>query len=105
MLAAQVAGPKERMRIIDAICARGGEMMMHRYRCLEVATGPDERRKNVACMRGHIVNFRNQLLRMPWPPEGARLRGGVGSTAGCVGAPSGQYDDDTGEQAYVAYVE
>ncbi|KAJ7840554.1 hypothetical protein B0H14DRAFT_3458087 [Mycena olivaceomarginata] len=26
-------------------------------RCLEVATGPDERRKNVACMRGHIVNF------------------------------------------------
>jgi hypothetical protein len=27
---AQLAGPEERARIVDAICARGGEMMMRR---------------------------------------------------------------------------
>ncbi|KAJ7467371.1 hypothetical protein B0H11DRAFT_1732752, partial [Mycena galericulata] len=27
----QVAGPDEHARIVDAICARGGEMMMHRF--------------------------------------------------------------------------
>jgi hypothetical protein len=26
---AQVAGPEERARIVDAICVRDGEMMMH----------------------------------------------------------------------------
>ncbi|KAJ7460253.1 hypothetical protein FB451DRAFT_1045455, partial [Mycena latifolia] len=51
-----VAGPEERGRIVDAICARGGEVMMHRFRswavqhCLEAATGPEKRRKIVACM-------------------------------------------------------
>ncbi|KAK7002347.1 armadillo-type protein [Favolaschia claudopus] len=59
----KVAGSEERARIVDAICARGGEMMMHRFgnwavqRCLEAATGPEERRKIVACMRGRIVDL------------------------------------------------
>ncbi|KAK6974541.1 ARM repeat-containing protein [Favolaschia claudopus] len=59
----KVAGAEERARIVDAICARGGEMMMHRFgnwavqRCLEAATGPEERRKIVACMRGRIVDL------------------------------------------------
>ncbi|KAJ7112100.1 armadillo-type protein, partial [Mycena epipterygia] len=59
----KVAGPEERGRIVDAICARGGEMMMHRFgnwavqRCLEAAAGPDERRKIVACMRGRVVDL------------------------------------------------
>ncbi|KAJ7713801.1 armadillo-type protein [Mycena metata] len=59
--AAQVAGPEERARIVDAICARGGEMIMHPnwavQRCLEAATGPEERRKIVACIRGRIVDL------------------------------------------------
>ncbi|KAJ7186377.1 armadillo-type protein, partial [Mycena filopes] len=59
----KVAGPEERGRIVDAICARGGEMMMHRFgnwavqRCLEAASGPEERRKIVACMRGRVVDL------------------------------------------------
>ncbi|KAJ7914180.1 hypothetical protein B0H13DRAFT_1873253 [Mycena leptocephala] len=57
----QVAGPKELARIVDAICGRSGEMMLHRNwavrRCLEVATGSEERRKIVACMRGRIVDL------------------------------------------------
>ncbi|KAJ7208980.1 armadillo-type protein [Mycena pura] len=59
----KVAGPEERARIVDAICARGAEMMMHRFgnwavqRCLEAATGPEERRKIVGCMRGRIVDL------------------------------------------------
>ncbi|KAJ7130473.1 hypothetical protein C8R44DRAFT_872273 [Mycena epipterygia] len=54
---AEVAGPEEHARIVDAICARGGETMMHRNwgipRCLEAATGPRklECRRIVACMR------------------------------------------------------
>ncbi|KAJ7720184.1 armadillo-type protein [Mycena metata] len=83
--AAQVAGPEERARIGDAIYARGGEMIMHRcvpslssssfalrgssphttsgfsnwavQCCLEAATGPEERRQIVACMRGRIVDL------------------------------------------------
>ncbi|KAJ7092994.1 armadillo-type protein [Mycena belliarum] len=59
----KVAGPEERGRIVDAICGRGGEMMMHRFgnwavqRCLEAATGAEERRKIVACMRGRVVDL------------------------------------------------
>ncbi|KAJ7189796.1 armadillo-type protein, partial [Mycena pura] len=58
----KVAGPEERARIVDAICAWGAEMM-HRFgnwavqRCLEAATGPEERRKIVGCMRGRIVDL------------------------------------------------
>ncbi|KAJ7925663.1 hypothetical protein B0H13DRAFT_2568446 [Mycena leptocephala] len=58
---AQVAGPEERASILDAICTRGREMMMHRFgswavqRCLEAATGPEERSKIVACMHSRIV--------------------------------------------------
>ncbi|KAJ7889405.1 hypothetical protein B0H13DRAFT_2341527 [Mycena leptocephala] len=59
----QIAGPLERARIV----ARGGEMMMHqcvpilsasslRCRCVETATGPEERRKIGACMRGRSVD-------------------------------------------------
>ncbi|KAF7354483.1 ARM repeat-containing protein [Mycena venus] len=59
----KVAGPEERARIVDAICARGAEMMMHRFgnwavqRCLEAATVPEERRKIVACMHGRVVDL------------------------------------------------
>jgi hypothetical protein len=72
--AAQAAGLEERARIADAICPCDGEMMMGaspsfprlplryadhppRYAkgqqlgCLEATTGPEERRKIVACMR------------------------------------------------------
>ncbi|KAJ7788649.1 hypothetical protein B0H14DRAFT_2279472, partial [Mycena olivaceomarginata] len=50
----------DRARIVDAICADGGEILMHRsvgfsndavQRCVEAATGPEERRQIVACMR------------------------------------------------------
>ncbi|KAJ7240108.1 hypothetical protein C8J57DRAFT_1527839 [Mycena rebaudengoi] len=34
----QVAVPEERVRIVDAICARGGEMMLHRGRRVNLAT-------------------------------------------------------------------
>ncbi|KAJ7355240.1 hypothetical protein DFH08DRAFT_803286 [Mycena albidolilacea] len=53
----KVADPDARARIVDAIRTRGREMMMHSsghwavQRCLEVATGPEERHKIVACMR------------------------------------------------------
>ncbi|KAJ7815194.1 hypothetical protein B0H14DRAFT_2375543 [Mycena olivaceomarginata] len=59
-LVAQAAGPEDRARIVDAICADGREILMHRsvrfsndaiQRCLEAATGPEERRQIVACMR------------------------------------------------------
>ncbi|KAJ7074601.1 hypothetical protein C8F01DRAFT_1274072 [Mycena amicta] len=59
----KVAGPEERARIVDAICARGAEMMMHRFgnwavqHCLEAATTTDERRKLVACMRVRVVDL------------------------------------------------
>ncbi|KAF7313007.1 ARM repeat-containing protein [Mycena kentingensis (nom. inval.)] len=59
----KVAGVEERARIVDAICARGAEMMMHRFgnwavqRCLEAATGAEERRKIVGCMRGRVVDL------------------------------------------------
>ncbi|KAJ7711936.1 hypothetical protein B0H14DRAFT_2414461, partial [Mycena olivaceomarginata] len=41
----------DRARIVDAICAAGGEILMHRSRCLEAVTGPEEHRQIVACMR------------------------------------------------------
>ncbi|KAG6830637.1 hypothetical protein H0H87_007472 [Tephrocybe sp. NHM501043] len=59
----KVADGEERGRIVDAICARGFEMMAHRFgnwavqRCLEAAAGPEERRKMVACMRGRVVEL------------------------------------------------
>ncbi|KAJ7460373.1 armadillo-type protein [Mycena galericulata] len=59
----KVVGAEERGRIVDAMCARAGETMMHRFgncavqRCLEAATGPEERRKIVACMRGRVVDL------------------------------------------------
>ncbi|KAJ7738429.1 hypothetical protein B0H14DRAFT_3516005 [Mycena olivaceomarginata] len=73
--------PEERARIINTICAQGGEMMMYwcapflfsssfassprakqlgRWaieHCLEAATGPEECRKIVACMRGRILDL------------------------------------------------
>ncbi|KAF8633565.1 hypothetical protein AX15_001363 [Amanita polypyramis BW_CC] len=59
----KVADTEERGKIVDAICARGFEMMAHRFgnwavqRCLEAATTPEERRKIVSCMRGRIVDL------------------------------------------------
>ncbi|KAJ7794368.1 hypothetical protein B0H14DRAFT_3888742 [Mycena olivaceomarginata] len=69
-LVAQAAGPEDRARIVDAICADGREILMHRsarpflfsswfsndavQRCLEAATGPEEHRWIVACMR-HVI--------------------------------------------------
>ncbi|KAJ7333977.1 hypothetical protein DFH08DRAFT_965746 [Mycena albidolilacea] len=53
---AQAAGPEDRARIVDAICADGGEILMHRsqyavQRCLDTAMGPEEYRQILACMR------------------------------------------------------
>ncbi|KAF8163935.1 hypothetical protein K438DRAFT_1985047 [Mycena galopus ATCC 62051] len=62
-LSTHVAGPEERAHIVDAICARGGEMMMHliqqmsRSALFEATTGPEERRKIVACMGGRMVDL------------------------------------------------
>ncbi|KAI0275294.1 armadillo-type protein [Gloeopeniophorella convolvens] len=59
----KIADADERAKIIDAICARGFEMMAHRFgnwavqRCLEAASSVDERRKIVQCMRGRIVEL------------------------------------------------
>ncbi|KAI0295021.1 armadillo-type protein [Russula brevipes] len=59
----KIADSGERAKIIDAICARGFEMMAHRFgnwavqRCLEAASSTDERRKIVQCMRGRIVEL------------------------------------------------
>ncbi|KAF9654421.1 ARM repeat-containing protein [Thelephora ganbajun] len=59
----KVADADERAKIIDAICARGYEMMAHRFgnwavqRCLEAANSADERRKVVNCMRGRVVEL------------------------------------------------
>ncbi|KAI0248380.1 armadillo-type protein [Lactifluus subvellereus] len=59
----KIADSCERAKIIDAICARGFEMMAHRFgnwavqRCLEAASSIDERRKIVQCMRGRIVEL------------------------------------------------
>ncbi|GLB43736.1 putative pumilio-family RNA binding repeat [Lyophyllum shimeji] len=59
----KVADVEERAKIVDAICARGFEMMAHRFgnwavqRCLEAASNPEERRKLVGCMRGRVVEL------------------------------------------------
>ncbi|TFY77850.1 hypothetical protein EWM64_g6161 [Hericium alpestre] len=59
----KVADLQERGKIIDAICAKGFEMMAHRFgnwavqRCLEAASTPEERRKIVHCMRGRVVEL------------------------------------------------
>ncbi|TFK21536.1 ARM repeat-containing protein [Coprinopsis marcescibilis] len=59
----KVADVEERAKIVDAICARGFEMMAHRFgnwavqRCLEAASTAEERRKIVGCMRGRIVEL------------------------------------------------
>lgn len=59
----KVADVEERAKIVDAICARGFEMMAHRFgnwavqRCLEAAATAEERRKIVSCMRGRIVDL------------------------------------------------
>ncbi|KAF8657154.1 hypothetical protein AX16_002268 [Volvariella volvacea WC 439] len=59
----KVADQEERAKIVDAICARGFEMMAHRFgnwavqRCLEAASTSEERRKIVSCMKGRIVEL------------------------------------------------
>ncbi|KAJ7925702.1 armadillo-type protein [Mycena leptocephala] len=53
---AQVAGPEERARIVDAICAHGFSNWAVQG-CLEAATDPEKRRKIVACMRSRIVDL------------------------------------------------
>ncbi|KAF8837623.1 ARM repeat-containing protein [Paxillus ammoniavirescens] len=59
----KVADFEERHKIVDAICARGFEMMSHRFgnwavqRCLEAAATAEERRKIVGCMRGRVVEL------------------------------------------------
>lgn len=59
----KVADSTERAKIVDAICARGFEMMAHRFgnwavqRCLEASASPEERRKIVNCMRGRVVDL------------------------------------------------
>ncbi|KIY44335.1 ARM repeat-containing protein [Fistulina hepatica ATCC 64428] len=57
------ASAAERTRIVDAVCTRGAEMMVHRFgnwavqRCLEAPATVEERRKIVACMRGRVVEL------------------------------------------------
>ncbi|KAJ7811834.1 hypothetical protein B0H13DRAFT_2472407 [Mycena leptocephala] len=93
----QIAGPEERARIVDAICARGGEMMMHqggttgRSALIETVTGPEERHKIVICLplltESHCTaaaSSTSQKLLGYASPEGSRLRGG-GLLADCVG--------------------
>ncbi|KAM5539962.1 hypothetical protein V8D89_006465 [Ganoderma adspersum] len=59
----KVADAEERAKIVDAICAKGFEMMAHRFgnwavqRCLEATSSVDERRKIVTCMRGRVVDL------------------------------------------------
>ncbi|CAL1694703.1 unnamed protein product [Somion occarium] len=59
----KVADQEERAKIVDAICARGFEMMAHRFgnwavqRCLEASASVEERRQIVACMRGRVVDL------------------------------------------------
>ncbi|KAJ7440588.1 hypothetical protein FB451DRAFT_1415084 [Mycena latifolia] len=59
----KVAGPEERACIVDAVCARGEEMMMHRVQQLgrsvlsRAATGPEEHPKIIACDIGRIVDL------------------------------------------------
>ncbi|KAJ3007157.1 hypothetical protein NUW54_g3653 [Trametes sanguinea] len=59
----KVADAEERGKIVDAICAKGFEMMAHRFgnwavqRCLEATSSVDERRKIVMCMRGRVVEL------------------------------------------------
>ncbi|KAI8990498.1 ARM repeat-containing protein [Trametes punicea] len=59
----KVADAEERGKIVDAICAKGFEMMAHRFgnwavqRCLEATSSVEERRKIVACMRGRVVEL------------------------------------------------
>ncbi|KAI0937445.1 hypothetical protein AcV5_005352 [Taiwanofungus camphoratus] len=59
----KVADSEERAKIIDAICAKGFEMMAHRFgnwavqRCLEATSSADERRKIVTCMSGRVVEL------------------------------------------------
>ncbi|OBZ78979.1 Meiotic coiled-coil protein 2 [Grifola frondosa] len=59
----KVADAEERAKIVDAICAKGFEMMAHRFgnwavqRCLEATASVEERRKIVACMRGRVVEL------------------------------------------------
>ncbi|KAJ4477458.1 pumilio-family RNA binding repeat protein [Lentinula aciculospora] len=59
----KVADVAERAKIVDAICARGFDMMAHRFgnwavqRCLEAASTSEERKKIASCMRGRIVEL------------------------------------------------
>ncbi|OSD00873.1 ARM repeat-containing protein [Trametes coccinea BRFM310] len=59
----KVADAEERAKIVDAICAKGFEMMAHRFgnwavqRCLEATSSVEERRKIVTCMRGRVVEL------------------------------------------------
>ncbi|KAJ7019593.1 hypothetical protein C8F04DRAFT_1276047 [Mycena alexandri] len=70
-----VAGSEERARIVDAICACGGKMIIHRnwpiQRCLEAATRPEEPRKFVVCMRGRIVDLTTNYRGALKDPTGA----------------------------------
>ncbi|KAJ7333958.1 hypothetical protein DFH08DRAFT_814028 [Mycena albidolilacea] len=74
---AQAAGPEDRTRIVDAIWAAPiGFSNDAVQRCLEAATGPEERRQIVACMRGRIVALPMHCNGpRPSEPEGTRLRG------------------------------
>ncbi|KAF5365236.1 hypothetical protein D9758_005402 [Tetrapyrgos nigripes] len=59
----KVADTNERAKIVDAICARGFDMMAHRFgnwavqRCLEAASSAEERKKIISCMRGRVVEL------------------------------------------------
>ncbi|KAF7339135.1 Meiotic coiled-coil protein 2 [Mycena venus] len=70
----KVAG-QEFARIIDTICARGGEMMHRGSSRLEAATDPEER------PAGPHRRPRDERLWVSRPPVGTRLQGGEGLLA------------------------
>ncbi|KAJ7715672.1 hypothetical protein B0H16DRAFT_1741728 [Mycena metata] len=99
---AQVAGPEERGRIVDAICARGGEMIMHLWfsnwavqHCLEAATGPEERRQIVACVRGRTVDLAINCYGYHV------LQKDLDCIPDCARAASGRSGDDADHVAFV----
>ncbi|KAJ7875678.1 hypothetical protein B0H13DRAFT_1006924 [Mycena leptocephala] len=110
----KVAGPRGVACIVNAICAHGGELMIHRNAPLPFlvcvcamliipalrygsATGPFSAvSKPPRALRNAVRSSRacaaasstSQLLRVLRPPEGSRLRGGGDLLPECVGDAS-----------------
>ncbi|PPQ96559.1 hypothetical protein CVT26_006375 [Gymnopilus dilepis] len=59
----KVVDSEERAKIIDAVCHRGFELMVHRFgnwavqRCLDTAFTVEDRNQVVSCMRGRVIEL------------------------------------------------